>query len=260
MSDLVGCGISETAAREYVTSVRRAAVGDIEERLYVLEGRVAQNRSGPIRIPAQRSGMRDAWVELTEACGRWIANFTCDGDRLFTRDGSDGLDTYLERYDPGSPNVNAAVQAFAKDLNAVLELRRQRGAVIRDGIPDPQSVASDPYEIAALYGPYEDAVVAVRELEEATILEGHWAELDYLTSVVVTLTEPLESGMVESMTSVEPVGIKEIAERLGVQRATVDQWLQRRLLPEASWVVGGRPAWDWRHVEEWARETGRLDD
>lgn len=56
----------------------------------------------------------------------------------------------------------------------------------------------------------------------------------------------------------EPVGIKEIAERLDVQRKTVDQWLQRGIFPASSWTVGGRPAWDWDAVEEWARATKRL--
>ena len=56
----------------------------------------------------------------------------------------------------------------------------------------------------------------------------------------------------------EPVGIKEIAERLGVQRGTVDRWLQRKLLPEPRWQVGGRPAWDWSDVKVWAEQSGRL--
>lgn len=55
-----------------------------------------------------------------------------------------------------------------------------------------------------------------------------------------------------------PVGIPEIAERLGVKRATVDQWRLRGLLPDPKWTVGGRPAWDWTDVEKWAKETGRL--
>lgn len=56
----------------------------------------------------------------------------------------------------------------------------------------------------------------------------------------------------------EPVGIPEIAERLGVKRATVDTWRVRELLPEPRWVVGGRPCWDWPDVEAWAERTGRI--
>lgn len=59
-------------------------------------------------------------------------------------------------------------------------------------------------------------------------------------------------------TSVDPVGLAEIAERLGVARSTVDQWRTRGVLPEPSWTVGGRPAWEWDTVEQWARDTGRL--
>lgn len=55
-----------------------------------------------------------------------------------------------------------------------------------------------------------------------------------------------------------PVGLVEIADRLGVKRATVDQWKLRGLLPEPRWTVGGRPAWAWRDIEQWAEDTGRA--
>jgi hypothetical protein len=257
VTDLVGVGISEEAARDYVAGVRRAAVGELEERLYVLEGRVAQHVQGAIRIPGPGHPMADQWRELLEACGRWVVNFTVDGRRLFTRDGSDGLDTYLERYDPGAVNVNAAAAVFAHDVAAVLELRRQRGAVMRDGLPDPRSIAVDQYELAALAGPFDDAVHTVREVEEERILADHWAELDYLTGVAPLLSPDPVYDNVYSVA--DPVGIKEIGERLNVRRRTVDQWLQRRLLPDAQYVVGGRPAWEWSVVEAWARDSGRLE-
>ena len=50
----------------------------------------------------------------------------------------------------------------------------------------------------------------------------------------------------------DPVGLKEIAERLGVRRGTVDIWHHRGLLPAPKWTVGGRPAWSWRTIEKWA--------
>jgi len=56
----------------------------------------------------------------------------------------------------------------------------------------------------------------------------------------------------------DPVGIPEIAARLGVKRATVDTWRLRGLLPEPRWTVGGRPAWEWADVQGWAWKTGRL--
>lgn len=56
----------------------------------------------------------------------------------------------------------------------------------------------------------------------------------------------------------DPVGIKEIAERLNVKRQTVDTWLQRHLLPAPRWTVGGRPAWNWPDIQQWATDTGRL--
>jgi predicted site-specific integrase-resolvase len=61
------------------------------------------------------------------------------------------------------------------------------------------------------------------------------------------------------LTEDEPVGLAEIADRLGVKRQTADNWQQRGVLPPPRWTVGGRPAWSWqRDIEPWARETGRL--
>jgi hypothetical protein len=59
--------------------------------------------------------------------------------------------------------------------------------------------------------------------------------------------------------SIDPVGAVEIASRLRVRRDTVDQWRLRDLgFPEPKWKVGGRPAWNWSDVREWARASGRL--
>lgn len=60
------------------------------------------------------------------------------------------------------------------------------------------------------------------------------------------------------MDDCEPVGISEVAERLGVKRPTVDIWRQRGVMPEPRWTVGGRPAWNWPDVLAWAEETGRA--
>lgn len=57
---------------------------------------------------------------------------------------------------------------------------------------------------------------------------------------------------------VDPVGIAEVADRLGVPRHQVDVWRNRGRLPEPTWTTGGRPAWDWPIIEEWARERGRT--
>jgi hypothetical protein len=54
------------------------------------------------------------------------------------------------------------------------------------------------------------------------------------------------------------VGVKEIAERLGVKQQTAAAWRHRGLLPPPEGTVSGAPAWRWQTIEEWATATGRL--
>lgn len=50
----------------------------------------------------------------------------------------------------------------------------------------------------------------------------------------------------------DPVGIPEIADRLGVTRAALEKWRQRHSdFPEPRWTVGGRPAWHFDDVRIW---------
>lgn len=63
--------------------------------------------------------------------------------------------------------------------------------------------------------------------------------------------------MTAGLPGVEPVGIAEVAERLGQRRQTVAQWNFRGLMPIPRWTVSGHPAWNWSDIEEWARATGR---
>lgn len=67
--------------------------------------------------------------------------------------------------------------------------------------------------------------------------------------------------------AVEPVGLVEIAERLGVKRETAGMWHYRSQrgelpvpMPEPRWTVSGGPAWRWSDIEKWARRTGRWPD
>lgn len=55
-----------------------------------------------------------------------------------------------------------------------------------------------------------------------------------------------------------PVGVREIAQRLGSTSSAISQCLHRGEMPDPRWVVSGRPAWDWPDVEVWAVERGRL--
>ena len=56
----------------------------------------------------------------------------------------------------------------------------------------------------------------------------------------------------------DPVGLQEIAARLGVAVETPKMWRKRGLLPPPRWTVAGRPAWPWEAILQWARDTGRA--
>ena len=61
-----------------------------------------------------------------------------------------------------------------------------------------------------------------------------------------------------SQAPVEPVGVVDIARRLGVRQQTVAMWRYRGLLPDPRWSVSNQPAWDWQDIRRWAESTGRL--
>ena len=66
----------------------------------------------------------------------------------------------------------------------------------------------------------------------------------------------------EALTLRDPVGTKEIAERLHTKRATVYSWCGRRPerdpMPEPDTHISGTPVWQWHRVQAWAIMTGRL--
>jgi hypothetical protein len=56
----------------------------------------------------------------------------------------------------------------------------------------------------------------------------------------------------------DPVGLVEIAERLGVSPHTSRKWHEHKLMPPPRWKVSGLPCWDWGDIRLWALKTGRL--
>lgn len=59
----------------------------------------------------------------------------------------------------------------------------------------------------------------------------------------------------------DPVGVLEIAQRLGVRDRTVHMWLYRGIVPDPDYSsVNGSRAWEWATVLEWAGRTGHVYD
>ncbi len=71
---------------------------------------------------------------------------------------------------------------------------------------------------------------------------------------------PGATATVSAMPNYDPVGVREIAQRLGVARGTVAVWHHRGLMPKPRGEVSGSPAWHWPEIEKWARKTGRLPE
>ena len=67
-----------------------------------------------------------------------------------------------------------------------------------------------------------------------------------------------QGGPAPRLDAVDPVGVAEIAERLGVERATVYQWRNRGVIPAPRWPLQSGPIWNWVDVATWAQATGRL--
>lgn len=101
-----------------------------------------------------------------------------------------------------------------------------------------------------------------REAEIIRRQEARRAELEGLAAAaaVVQRRVRVEANPQPPPTSdgCDPVGASEIATRLGVKAQTIGQWRQRGLFPAPDFIVGGRPAWQWVRVAEWAARTGRL--
>ncbi len=57
----------------------------------------------------------------------------------------------------------------------------------------------------------------------------------------------------------DPVGVREIAERLGASRKTVWKWTNQGIFPDAEYpAVNTFPAWEWETVLRWVGDSRRL--
>lgn len=130
-----------------------------------------------------------------------------------------------------------------------------------------RSSKQDHYEVVTLTQPGRTIVSARRPDRPPHEAADYWEEVTY--DVAESPSDPGPAKLIAQAMArvqawvsdhrpVDPVGLAEIADRLGVQRQTVDTWRHRGLLPEPRWTVGGRPAWDWPTIRAWAERTGRL--
>ncbi len=53
------------------------------------------------------------------------------------------------------------------------------------------------------------------------------------------------------MTTLELWGIEDVAEALGIEVGTAYVWRHRGKLPEAEWMVSGRPIWRATVMRKW---------
>lgn len=169
-------------ARTFIKDARASFASLVDEDLYLLEGALAAVMEGPIRIPGPKSPLADEWTAVKAVLGRYAHLFTVDGQRMFTANGRDSLDAYLTRRDPGSVNLNDALVSLCTDLAAVRDLRDRRGAILRDGIDSPRSVAESELEAIALAGTFESAVSSLvgLHLEESELANeepGGWSSM-----------------------------------------------------------------------------------
>lgn len=103
-----------------------------------------------------------------------------------------------------------------------------------------------------------DAVRLYREVTGGGASELSVRLLDDALAQLDAGTPASRPRLVSPRQAMEPVGMKEIAERLGYQVESIWQWRAQPSFPKPRWSVSGRPAWDWPVVERWARRNGRA--
>lgn len=131
-------------------------------------------------------------------------------------------------------------------------------ALMVDLDPNRQQLALQAFQDApmsvATFGALCSRLQAEQDADPLFDPAAFWSVEEYVTDALKTV----ETSSTLDEVDADPVGVSDIAERLGVKTQTVAQWKLRGLLPEPRWTVSKIPAWQWPDIEKWARETGRL--
>jgi len=86
-----------------------------------------------------------------------------------------------------------------------------------------------------------------------------------IENYVADAVDTVEASATLDEMDADPVGVKDIAERLGVKQQTVSMWRFRSQegklpvpMPEPRWTVSDMPVWQWSDIKKWAKKTGRA--
>ena len=133
--------------------------------------------------------------------------------------------------------------------------RGERAAIARDFM-DPESS----------WGPDDVATIMATSIDSAMT---HWVacvRLARKSNVAASIDDgdvwgdedDRDVGPGRTVALGDLVGISEVADICCVQRATVDMWRRRGVMPEPLTTISGSPIWSWLELEPWAEDTGRL--
>lgn len=169
----------------------------------------------------------------------------------------------IHRYTTGHEPINAAQRITGPTIVVRINTRLGDHWYVEAVVPEPG--APDGYEIVAeeqhaYRSEWRDDVRnKIGDLGARVHLKPAQEDVEAaIERMRQALADPARVHEALIRYHVQPVGLTEIAEMLGVEAQTARNWRTRGVLPEPDWTVGGRPVWELRTIERWARQTGRM--